>query len=99
MDNEQLYEVTEPGEASWLVAAYQQAVHGAARLRADLITAGLESDELTVTAGLSEYGAPAVYVTVLPVVAAHLAELIADHPNRSSPGVPPSFPWGDPDVA
>jgi hypothetical protein len=59
MDNEELYQVTTPGEASWLVAAYQQAVHGADRLRANLIRAGLDPDDLTVTAGLSELGVPA----------------------------------------
>jgi hypothetical protein len=99
MDDEQLYQVTRPGEVSWLVTAYQQAVHGAARLRADLITAGLDSDDLTVTAGLSEHGTAAVHVTVLPVVAAHLAELIAHHHNRRRPGLPPPHPWGDPNAA
>jgi hypothetical protein len=76
MDDEELYRVTTPDQASWLVTAYLQAVHGAAPLRADLITAGLYPDDLTVTAGLSEHGTAAVHVTVLPVVAAHLAELI-----------------------
>jgi hypothetical protein len=82
-----------------LVAAYLHAVHGADRLHADLITAELDSDDLTVTAGLSEHGTPAVHATVLPVVTAHLAELIAHHHNRRSPGLAAPHPWGDPNVA
>jgi hypothetical protein len=99
IDDEELYQVTTPDQASWLVTAYLQAVHGAAPLRADLITAGLDPDDLTVTAGLSEHGTAAVHVTVLPVVAAHLAELITPHHNRSSPGVAAPHPGGDPNVA
>jgi hypothetical protein len=53
------------GDTARLMADYRRAVRGAERLRAELIAAGLDPDELTVTAGVSAEGEPVVHVTVL----------------------------------
>jgi hypothetical protein len=99
MDDEVQRSAVVSGEVPGLMAAYRRAVRGADRLRAGLIAAGLDPDELTVTAGLGEDGESAVHVTAFPVVAVQFAALIADdiEPPRRLP------PWylcrGDPDVA
>lgn len=95
MDDEAQRRVVISGEVPGLMAAYRRAVRGADQLRAGLIAAGLKPDDLTVVAGLSEDGQPAVHVTALPVVAVALATLLAD-----DTGPPPWYPCrGDPDVA
>jgi hypothetical protein len=98
MDDEVRYRVTS-GEPSRLMIAYRQAVRGAAQVQAGLIAAGLAPEELMVRAGVSESGRPVVHVTVLPVVAVQLAELIVEGsggppPERRSPP-----PRGDPNAA
>ena len=77
MDDETQYRVTMTGEPTRLVRAYRHAVGRDRRLRAWLIASGLDPDDLTVTAGVSESGQPVVHVTVLPVLAVHLSALIA----------------------
>jgi len=78
-------------EVSGLVAAYQRAVRGAARIRAYLVAAGVDPENLSVVPGLGEAGEPVVHVTVLPVVAVELSALItsdAEPPPRRPPGHP-----------
>lgn len=101
MDDDVQCQAVSPGEASGMVAAYQRAVRGAARLRAALIAAGVGPNDLTVVAGLGEEGESVVYVTVLPVVAVELSALIARDTAREK-GSPPKQPRrcrDDPSVA
>lgn len=99
MDDETQYRVTMTGEPTRLVRAYRHAVWGARRLRAWLIASGLDPDDLTVTAGVSESGQPVVHVTVLPVLAVHLSALIAQDRNAAPPGQRSAGPRDDPNAA
>lgn len=98
MDDEVRYVVGAAGEVSRLVGAYRRAVHGAQRLRAGLVAAGLDPEDVTAIPGLSESGDAAVHVTVLPVVAAQLSALVGDDDAGGSPPRP-GRPRGDPTVA
>ncbi len=99
MDDEVQRRAVASGEVAGLMAAYRRAVRGADQLRAGLIAAGLDPDELTVVAGLGEDGESVVHVTAFPVLAVALSALLAD-----DAGPPPRLrsrhPYrGDPDVA
>ncbi|MGH3571819.1 MAG: hypothetical protein ACRDUW_08325 [Pseudonocardiaceae bacterium] len=99
MDDEVRYRVATIGEVSRLVAAYRRAAHGVDRLWAGLIAAGLEPDGVRVSPGVGAGGQPTVHVTVFPVVAVELAELIAGDHAGPPPERAPRHPRGDPHVA
>jgi hypothetical protein len=69
--------LVEPGEAAGLIAAYDQAVARAQRVRALLITAGLDAGSVLVVPSWTETGDPVVYVSGLTDTAQqHLAEIL-----------------------
>jgi hypothetical protein len=99
MDDEVQCRAVAWGEVAGLVAAYRRAVRGADQLRAELVVAGVDPEDLTVVAGLDDDGQPVVHVSALPVVAVRLAALIVDD-SGSPPGLAPWYPCrGGPDVA
>jgi hypothetical protein len=99
MDDEVQCRAVASGEVPGLMAAYRRAVRGADQVRAGLIAAGLDPDEVTVVAGLAEDGESAVHVTAFPVLAVALSALLTDD-ARPLPRLRHWHPHqGDPDVA
>ncbi len=86
MDDETQRHDVAPGQAARLVAAFRRAVQAAARARLGLILDGADTDDTSVTPGVTEDGQPALHVTAHPVEAVRLAELIAQdsRPPRTS---------------
>jgi len=73
-----IFRLVVPGEAAELVAAYDQAVARAQRVRALLSAAGLDGGSVLVVPSWTEAGEPVVYLSGLTVPAQQsLAHLVS----------------------
>jgi hypothetical protein len=64
-----IFRLVVPGEAAGLVAAYDQAVARAQRVRALLVMAGLDAASVLVVPSWTETGEPVVYISGLTTAA------------------------------
>jgi hypothetical protein len=64
-----IFRLVVPGEAAGLVAAYDQAVTRAQRVRALLALAGLDATSVLVVPSWTEAGEPVVYLSALTAAA------------------------------
>ena len=96
-----IFRLVVPGEAAGLVAAYDQAVAEAQRVRALLSAAGLDVGSVLVVPSWTEAGEPVVYLSGLTAAAqrslAHIVRgSVGPPPPRSGRGRPGWEPPGSP---
>ncbi len=92
MSDDMIFRLVAPGEARRVVDAYRRAVAYAQRVRAALVSAGLDADTVLVVPSLTEACEPVVYVTAVTGTAARrLAHILG-----GGAGPPPSAPRSPP---
>ncbi|MPZ66868.1 MAG: hypothetical protein GEU83_15625 [Pseudonocardiaceae bacterium] len=91
MTDDMIFRLVAPGDARRVVDTYCRAVAHAQRVRAALVSAGLDADMVLIVPSLTEACEPVVYLTTVTGT----AETRLAHILGGGAGPPPDDPGGD----